>query len=86
MLQNTKFSQIFFMIFQKMCKYGIRHKHSISFQVLFCLITVLSHCFAQNIYDYSDYSYRHGRDYQYDDEYDDDYDKTGRLKLIFLSC
>ena len=72
-----------------MCKYGIRHKHGVSLHVLFCLITVLSHCFAQNIYDYSDYSYRHGRDYQYDEEYDDDYDKTGRsnfnISLVSIS-
>jgi len=60
-----------------MCKGGFHHKHAISYPVLFYLITVLSHCFAQNVYDYSDYSYRHGRDYQYEEEYVDDYDKTG---------
>ena len=74
------------MTFQKMCKYGFRHKSGITFHVLLCLITVLSHCIAQDIYEYSDYSYRHGRDYQYDEEYEDDYDKTGRFNFIFLSC
>lgn len=51
---------------------------SISYPAIFCLMTVFSHCLAQTHYDYSDYSYRHGRDYHYDEEYDDDYDKTGK--------
>ena len=58
---------------------------TISYPVIFCLMTVLSHSFAQNHYDYTDYSYRHGRDYQYDEEYDDDYDKTGKCIQELLS-
>ena len=67
-----------------MCKGGFHNKGAISYPVLFCLITVLSHCFAQDVYDYSDYSYRHGRDYQYEEEYVDDYDKTGKWNYNFI--
>ena len=68
-----------------MYKDGLHQKHAISYPVLLCLITALSSCLAQNHYDYSDYSYRHGRDYQYEEEYEDDYDKTGKRNENYLS-
>ena len=46
--------------------------------VIFCLLICFNHCLSQQ-YDYSDYSYRNARDYQYEEDYADDYDKTGKI-------
>jgi len=49
---------------------------AISYPVILFLVICFNHCLAQH-YEYSDYSYRNARDYQYEDDYNEDYDKSG---------